>query len=105
MNYIQKSLSVGEASQVLSTTAQLVEQLEKMFEDPSYQSVFLAASKHNVYYHGVELQPYIQELKRLLFEPEQVDDPVVNGDANTVVLTRQEVEHLMYGVWPRDMTK
>lgn len=85
-----------EEDEIISGAKRLLEALERMFENPMYQSVFLAAAEKNVYFAGEDISPYFNNMKELLCIPEQVEDPVVDGDENTVEIISHE-EALLYG--------
>lgn len=89
--------TIDEVGDVLQPAEQLLAALERMFENPTYQSVFLAAAKNNVYFAGEDIQPYFENLKNVLCEEEQVEDPVVDGDKFTVI---DSTAAMYAGVWP-----
>lgn len=99
-------LHVPNCNEVIEASKELLTALDKLFNDPTFQSVFLFAGKHGVCYEGQELNPYINYMKELLGWEEDEEDPVMTGDDNTEDFGASVMLFAgppVGGTWPRDM--
>jgi len=63
-----------DGDKLLLCSMNLLDCLTTMFEDPTYQSVFVMSAKHGIYYEGDGIEHEYMELYNLLNGEEESDD-------------------------------